>query len=75
MKESRNFKNLTSLDARELNELGNAYVGYGMWDRALECYERSLSLRREAKDRRGEMVVVNSLGARYHQQALWDEAL
>ena len=75
MKESGNFKNLTNLDARELNELGNAYVDYGMWDNALECYERSLSLRREAKDRRGEMVVLNNLGAFYHRQALWDEAL
>lgn len=68
-------KNLTNLDARELNELGNAYVDYGMWDKALECYERSLSLRREAKDRQGEMVVLNNLGALYHRQALWDEAL
>ena len=75
MKESRNFKNLTNLDARELNELGNAYADYEMWDKALECYERSLSLRREAKDRRGEMVVLNNLGALYHRQALWDEAL
>ncbi len=75
MKESHNFKNLANLDARELNELGNAYVDYGMWDKALECYERSLSLRWEGKDRRGEMVVLNNLGALYHQQALWDEAL
>ncbi len=75
MKESRNFKNLTNLDARELNELGNAYADYGMWDKALECYERSLSLRREAKDRRGEMVVLNNLGALYHRQGLWEEAL
>ncbi len=75
MKESGNFKNLTNLDARELNELGNAYVDYGMWDKALECYERSLSLRRGAKDRRGEMVVLNNLGAFYYRQALWDEAL
>ncbi len=75
MKGSRDFKNLASLDARELNELGNAYVDYGIWDKALECYERSLSLRREAKDRRGEMVVLNNLGALYHRQALWDEAL
>ena len=75
MKESRNFKNLANLDARELNELGNAYVDQGMWDKALECYERSLSLRREAGDRRGEMVVLNNLGALYHHQALWDEAL
>ena len=55
--------------------LGNAYVDCGMWDKALECYERSLSLRREAKDRRGEMVALNNLGALYHRQALWDEAL
>ena len=75
MKGSRNFKNLTNLDARELNELGNAYVDSGVWDKALECYERGLSLRREAKDRRGEMVVLNNLGALYHRQALWDEAL
>jgi len=75
MRKSRNFKNLASLDARQLNELGNAYVDHGMWNEALECYERSLSLRREAGDRRGEMVVLNNLGALYHHQALWDEAL
>lgn len=75
MKESRDSNQVTDLDARELNELGNAYVEYGMWDKALECYERSLSLRREASDRRGEMVVLNNLGALYHHRALWDEAL
>jgi len=75
MNESRDFSDLTSLNARELNELGNAYVDHGMWDEALECYERSLALRREGKDRRGEMVILNNLGALYHRQALWDEAL
>jgi tetratricopeptide (TPR) repeat protein len=75
MNESGNFKKLANLNARELNELGNAYVDYGMWDKALECYERSLSLRRETNDSRGEMVVLNNQGALYHRQALWDEAL
>lgn len=75
MKESRNFKELANLDARELNELGNTYVDQGRWDEALECYKRSLSLRREIKDIRGEMVVLNNIGALYHRQALWDEAL
>lgn len=68
-------KGLTNLDGRELNELGNAYVDQGKWDEALECYERSLSLRREANDHRGEMVVLNNLGALYHRQGRWEEAL
>ncbi|HAL60881.1 MAG TPA: hypothetical protein DCP08_00555 [Chloroflexi bacterium] len=75
MKESRNFKNLTNLNACELNELGNAYADDGMWGEAEECYSRSLALRQEKGDRRGEMVVLNNLGALYHRQALWDEAL
>jgi len=75
MNESRAFEKLADLDARELNELGNACLDCGMWEKALECYERSLSLRREAEDRRGEMVALNNLGALCHRQGLWEEAL
>lgn len=75
MKEGRNSNKLADLDARELNELGNAYVDYGMWGEAEECYRRSLTLRRGKGDRRGEMVVLNNLGTLCHRQGLWEEAL
>jgi tetratricopeptide (TPR) repeat protein len=68
-------KDWVDLDARNLNELGNAYSNYGMWEEARACYQRSLALRREVQDRRGEMIVLNNLGALYHRLERWEEAL
>ncbi|MBI3287509.1 MAG: tetratricopeptide repeat protein [Chloroflexi bacterium] len=62
------------LDARELNELGNAYVDYGMWERAEECYRRSLELRRASGDQRGEGLTLHNLGALYQRLGRWEEA-
>lgn len=68
-------KDFEDLDARELNELGNAYGGHGMWEEAIGSYLRSLALRKAEGDTRGQGIVLNNLGAVYYNQGRWQEAL
>jgi tetratricopeptide (TPR) repeat protein len=68
-------KGLEDLDARELNELGNAYGAQGMWEEAIDSYLRSLALRKSSGDVRGQGIVLNNLGATYYSQGRVHEAL
>jgi len=66
---------IEDLDARELNELGNAYSARGMWKEAIDSYLRSMAVRKSSRDLRGQGVVLNNLGAVYYHQGRLDEAL
>jgi len=68
-------KSLEDLDARELNELGNAYDAQGMWEEAIDSYLRSLAMRKSSGDARGQGIVLNNLGATYYSQGRVHEAL
>jgi tetratricopeptide (TPR) repeat protein len=68
-------KEENELDARELNELGNAYSARSMWDEAIGSYLRSLALRKADGDIRGQGIVLNNLGAVYYNQGRQQEAL
>ena len=68
-------KSLEDLDARELNELGNAYGAQGMWEEAIDSYLRSLAMRKSSGDARGQGIVLNNLGATYYSQGRVHEAL
>lgn len=68
-------KDFEDLDARELNELGNAYSTHGMWEEAIGSYLRSLALRKAEEDSRGQGIVLNNLGAVYYNQGRWQDAL
>ncbi len=68
-------KDFEELDARELNELGNAYSAQGMWEEAIRSYLHSLALRKAERDTRGQGIVLNNLGAVYYSQNRWQEAL
>jgi tetratricopeptide (TPR) repeat protein len=68
-------KSLEDLDARELNELGNAYGAQGMWEEAIDSYLRSLAMRKSSGDVRGQGIVLNNLGATYHSQGRVHKAL
>ena len=72
VEEARDFEDL---DARELNELGNAYSAHGMWEEAIDSYLRSLALRKAEGDISGQGIVLNNLGTVYYNQARWQEAL
>lgn len=72
MEEGKDFE---ELDARELNELGNAYSAQRMWEEAIGSYLRSLALRKAEGDTRGQSIVLNNLGAVYYNQSRWQEAL
>lgn len=72
MEEGKDFE---ELDARELNELGNAYSAHGMWEEAIKSYLRSMALRKGIRDIRGQGIVLNNLGAVYYNQRRYQEAL
>ncbi len=65
---------MNSADARTLNMTGNAFADRGMWNEAIECYERSRALYLQAGDRRGEALVLNNLGATNYAIGDWDAA-
>jgi tetratricopeptide (TPR) repeat protein len=66
---------MDAADARTLNAAGNAFADRGMWNEAIECYERSRDRYRQAGDRRGEALVLNNLGATSYAMGDWDDAL
>ncbi|MCJ7621781.1 MAG: tetratricopeptide repeat protein [Anaerolineae bacterium] len=68
-------KSLEDLDARELNELGNAYDAQGMSEEAIDSYLRSLAMRKSSGDVRGQGIVLNNLGATYYSRGRVHEAL
>ncbi len=72
MEEGKDFEDL---DARELNELGNAYSARGMWEEAIRSYLHSLALRKAERDTRGQGIVLNNLGGVYYNQGRWQDAL
>jgi len=65
---------LDGADARTLNMAGNGFADRGLWNEAMECYERSRALYQQAGDRRGEALVLNNLGATSYAIGDWDAA-
>lgn len=65
---------MQSADARTLNMSGNAFADRGMWNEAIDCYERSRALYLQAGDRRGEALVLNNLGATNYAIGDWEAA-
>jgi tetratricopeptide (TPR) repeat protein len=66
---------MDAADARTLNAAGNSFADRGMWNEAIECYERACSRYRQQGDRRGEALALNNLGATSYAMGDWDEAL
>jgi tetratricopeptide (TPR) repeat protein len=66
---------MDTADARTLNMAGNAFADRGMWNEAIESYERSRARYVQAGDRRGEALVLNNLGATSYAIGDWDAAL
>lgn len=66
---------MDAADARTLNTAGNAFADRGMWNEALDCYERSRAQYRAAGEKRGEAMALNNLGAASYAMGDWDAAL
>jgi tetratricopeptide (TPR) repeat protein len=66
---------MDAADARTLNTTGNAFADRGMWNEAVDCYERSRDAYRQAGDKRGEALALNNLGAAGYAMGDWDAAL
>ena len=66
---------MDTADARTLNMAGNSFADRGMWNDAIECYERSRARYVQTGDRRGEALVLNNLGATSYAIGDWDAAL
>lgn len=49
--------------------LANVYQALGQISKAIECYERSLIIRKEVGDRRGEAIDLNNLGHLHKEQS------
>ena len=58
-----------------LSNLGLVYGRLGQYDRALEYYQQALDMRREIKDRTGEVESLNNLGWVYVDLGKYDRAL
>ncbi len=57
-----------------LNNLGLAFADWGQYGKAVDCYEKSLDIKRELKDRRGEGSVLNNLGMVFADWGQYDKA-
>ncbi len=69
MAEERSLEEMMdAADARTLNAAGNAFADRGMWNEALECYERAHEI-----DPADALIAV-ALGAELRHNERWDEA-
>jgi tetratricopeptide (TPR) repeat protein len=66
---------MNAADARTLNMAGNAFADRGLWNEAIECYERSRARYEQEGDRRGQALVLNNLGAVCYATGDWENAL
>lgn len=78
-KKSENKMDIMDLNKRLraafLGNLGWVYSAMGQYDRALEHYQQSLAIFREAKRRRFEASALSSLGGLYKDLGQYDRAL
>lgn len=80
--ESKTLQNEVSIETKQLLEQGIQQFNNGQTQQALDTFQRELELRRQAGDRRGELIVLSWLGGinqlfGNYQQALqfFEEAL
>lgn len=66
--------NAPHLLAPTLNAIGAASYMAGAKRESLPFYQRSLELRRELKDRRGEAVTLSNMGQLYADLGSWEDA-
>jgi tetratricopeptide (TPR) repeat protein len=58
-----------------LNNIGAIYKAWGKYDQAIEYYKRSLKIREEVGDRKGEGVTLNNIGGVYDAWGKYDQAI
>ena len=51
------------LEGKALNALGNTYVAFGNYTKAIGLYQQALTIARAVKDRHGENAALGNLGA------------
>ncbi len=59
--------NNSSLEAGVLINLGRVHRALGQHDKAVDCHEKSLATKREAKDPQDEGTSLNNLGLVYYR--------
>jgi tetratricopeptide (TPR) repeat protein len=62
-------------EADELNRQGRRLNQQARYLEALEYYERSLAIRQEIGDRRGEAILLNNIGLVYNNLGQYEQAL
>jgi tetratricopeptide (TPR) repeat protein len=58
-----------------LNNIGLIYDAWGKYDQAIEYYKKSLKIREEIGDRKGEGVTLNNIGMIYYARGKYDQAI
>jgi tetratricopeptide (TPR) repeat protein len=61
--------------AQTLNNLGIVYLNQGKLDKAIDCYKKSLEIKRQLGDDNGVGVTLCNLGAIYEIQGKLDDAI
>jgi len=64
-----------SLEGTLANDLGSLYKAMGEWERAIEYYERSLTIKDKVGDEHGMAVTFNNLGLLYQDRGEWERAI
>ncbi len=60
--------------ARIYNNLGSIYLNWNDYPRAIEHFEKSLTIRIENRDTHGTAILYNNLGVVYERQGNYDRA-
>ena len=74
-RDDANAREIAAIRADLLNRLGLLHDHLGNLNEALECYERSLALRREISDRAGEGTTLNNISQIYDARGDYGKAL
>jgi tetratricopeptide (TPR) repeat protein len=61
--------------AIDINNIGAVLFRAGQFEEAIKCYEQSLVIRREVRDRAGEGRVLDNLGTAHYNLGYFEKAL
>jgi tetratricopeptide (TPR) repeat protein len=62
-------------ESQSLVALGLMYIRRCQWDKAINCYKKSLDIQRKAGDLHGQSQSLNNFGIIYQRQGKWDKAI
>ena len=67
--------NNPQIKGEALNQIGKQYLHIGQYDTALDLLNKSLAIRQEIGDKKGEGTTLNNISGIYHARGDYDTAL